>query len=823
MDARTIELLMTFKAPSRPSHLGFDIVKLSADLFKGGALEANPASLFDAKGIPVEPLPLSARMLLVGKNRVVVKGALCDLEIVDMTATNTMYAADGRNMPWDKSRSILIGAEYSNLSPGGRYSFKYSIRCLPPSRSESTQGAGDFSGQVGDFNAWSFFNVPPKEERKKDGFYRLRENDRIYGSISGTAETVLAREIAKLTSLKLEVKPLGTEAMGRRLVIERIHPLIGAPVDIPPEGFEIITTPDKVVIRGADERGCLYGVYALLGRIAQKYGAWGIECGTIKDWPDLPVRGGCLEILSPAIHDIEVMKRYLDAYSRARSNTVIFLHLPQHTLSWKKNTGDNNWTRKQMAEVARYARSLHMDVWAGMASGFDPAVFREMDIRKGANFYSPFNEKNYRFLFSLYEEVLKAYEPATMLIAHDEIQGLSAYAAESGKTTSEILAMDIRRTRDWLNKRNVRTAMWGDMLLDHGRWEAEVGAANSQNPFFGSGATHQAVEQIPKDVFILDWHYDEKKSYGSIEYFRRNGFQVAGASWYDPKAARSMAESVRYFGGQGIISTDWGFWGTMSPAATTLYAPLCGWSVKCRVDESDNDLAALAKTVRDPVYAGSPFKQAPVRLEAPSNRSARASSGADYSAFFGAGPVLDLRAFQPGRQVLGGILFDVLPDDGGRRNNCVIVSNTGSYLAGDPPKAINVFTGNAPVRQVAFLHTGFVEEPVTIVRKLGRYLVEYDDGGSEIIDILDNWNITDIRSSEGLRHNDWTFNRSPDVLIGSKPVWRGNSASGMPLNLQLFVWNNPYPAKKIRRIRLIAADVPEKVKLALLGLTFLQE
>ena len=113
---------------------------------------------------------------------------------------------------------------------------------------------------------------------------------------------------------------------------------------------------------------------------------------------------------------------------------------------------------------------------------------------------------------------------------------------------------------------------------------------------------------------------------------------------------------------------------------------------------------------------------------------------------------------------------------------------------------------------------------MTIVRKLGRYLVEYDDdGGSETIDLLDNWNITDIRSSEGLRHNDWTFLRSPDVLIGSRPVWHGGSASGLPLNLQLFVWNNPHPAKKIHRITLIAADEPKGTKLALLGLTFLQE
>ncbi|OGT31931.1 MAG: hypothetical protein A2W28_04480 [Gammaproteobacteria bacterium RBG_16_51_14] len=819
-DARTIGLLMTFKTPSRYSNLDIDIVKLSSDFFKGGTLDASPAALFDAKVIPVEPRPFAERMLLNGKNRVLVRGALCDSEIEDMTGTNSMYAADGRNMPWDKSRSILIGAEHLNLSPDSLYTFKYSMRCLPPSQHKMPQEAKVSSRQTIGFNEWSFFSIVPKEESEKKETYQLQKNDHIYGSPSGTAETVLTNEISRLTSMHPDVKLLETTATGRGLIIERIP--AGARPDIPPEGFEIVVSQDRVVVRGADERGCLYGVYALLGRLEQKAGAWTISGGIIKDWPDLSLRGGCLEILTPAIRDAGVMKRYLDAFSRARGNVVIFLHTPQQIRSWKRNMDDGGWTKKQMAEIARYARSLHMDVWAGMVSGFNPADFREMDIHEDTNFYNPFNEKNYQFLFSLYEEILNIYEPATLLIGHDEIQGLSVYAAGSGKTTAEILEMDIRRIHDWLNRRSVRTAMWGDMLLDHGQWEAAVGSANSQNPFFRSGATHHALQNIPGDILILDWHYEEKKSYDSIGNFRRNGLRVAGVTWYDPKAARNMAESVKYSGGQGIIATDWGFWRTMSPAATTLYAPICGWSVRCSVDERNNDVAALAETVRDAIYGGNSYKQMPVSLIEASNRPAQASSGGNNNALFGVGHVLDLRALQSGKQVLGGIFFEVLPDDGGRQNNCVVVSNTGRSAAGEPKEVI-LFTGKEMVRQISFLHTSLVEEPVARVRKLGWYLVEYDDGHSVTIDLLENWNITDIRSSEGLRHNDWTFTRSPDSLLGAKPVWTGSSTNGIPLNLQLFIWSNPYPEKKINSIKLIVADEPEGTKLALLGLTFLRE
>ena len=814
--ANRIDLNISLKAPLQPSNIDLQIVKISGDLFKGSLIDTSPRSQRDAGMIPVEPLPMNKRTLLTDKVRMSLKGSFCDLEITDKTGMKSIQVTDFRNVPWDNQKSILVSAGQSNLSPGKSYSFKYSIKCLPPSRTDIVQAAGISSYAVDEFHVWSFFNILPKKETKKNGYYRLRVKDHIYGSPSGTAEAVLVKEITKLTAIHPDVRPPGPGKAERGIVIERIMQ-VGTGADIPPEGFEIVTSPDSVIIRGADERGCLYGVYALLGSIGQKNGAWEIGCGTIKDWPDLPIRGGCLAMSPPAIHDVGIMKRYLDAYSRARSNFVIFLHDPRQVRSWTKNA-DDGWTKKEMAEIVQYARWLQMDVWGGMGSHFRQADFPEMEIRDGTNFYNPFNEKNYHYLFSLYEEILKTYAPSTLLVSHDEMHGLSVYASVSGKSTAEIFATDITHIRDWLSNRNVQTAIWGDMLLDHGRWETEAGSANSLNPFFKSGATHDALQQLPKDVFILDWHYGEKDRYASVDYFHKNGFRVAGVVWHEPKAARNMAESVKTLGGQGILATDWGFWRTMSPAATTLYAPLCGWSIKCRTDEMDDDVMALAETMRSPFLID---KQTPVSLKEASNRSSRDLQGRGGKSLFGVGPVLDLRALHTGNQVLGSVLFDILPDNGGRKNNCVVVSND-SRSSGES-KAVTLFKGNAMVRGIAFLHTGFIEEPMMNVRKLGRYLVEYEDGSSESIDLLENWNITDIRSTVGLRHNDWTFLKSPDVLIGSKTVWRGSSAIGIPLNLQLFIWNNPHREKKIKSIKMIAADEPKGTKLALLGLTLLNK
>lgn len=115
-----------------------------------------------------------------------------------------------------------------------------------------------------------------------------------------------------------------------------------------------------------------------------------------------------------------------------------------------------------------------------------------------------------------------------------------------------------------------------------------------------------------------------------------------------------------------------------------------------------------------------------------------------------------------------------------------------------------------------------MEEPQVNPRNVGEYIVEYQSGRREAIRLVENVNITDVRSSEGLRLNSWTFTKFPDELLESVPGWRGASEIGLPLNLQVLIWQNPYPEDKITGIRFRASDKPDNIQLALLGLTLLQ-
>jgi hypothetical protein len=95
--------------------------------------------------------------------------------------------------------------------------------------------------------------------------------------------------------------------------------------------------------------------------------------------------------------------------------------------------------------------------------------------------------------------------------------------------------------------------MWGDRLLDdkemkYGEWES------SRN------GTAAAVDLVPKDVVICDWHYELREAYPSVPFFARKGFRVWPSSWRNEKAALAFLEYARQNGDDkllGHLCTTW--------------------------------------------------------------------------------------------------------------------------------------------------------------------------------------------------------------------------------------------------------------------------
>jgi hypothetical protein len=107
-----------------------------------------------------------------------------------------------------------------------------------------------------------------------------------------------------------------------------------------------------------------------------------------------------------------------------------------------------------------------------------------------------------------------------------------------GKNKAELFAGEVKILRDHLAANNKELWIWGDRLLDGkttgmGMWEA------SEND------TYAAIDMIPKDVVICDWHYDNAEPTAPI--FALKGLRVIACPYNKADVTRAQLEMIQSF------------------------------------------------------------------------------------------------------------------------------------------------------------------------------------------------------------------------------------------------------------------------------------
>lgn len=174
--------------------------------------------------------------------------------------------------------------------------------------------------------------------------------------------------------------------------------------------------------------------------------------------------------------------------------------------------------------------------------------------------YCPQHPGVHKVVFAMMDELLDAFEATDFHAGLDEVFyiGEDECPRCSGHDKARLLADEVWRIRNHLAEKDRKLWMWGDRLLDGkvtglGMWEASM------------NNTHRAIDMIPKDVFICDWHYERPDK--TAVYFAMKGFNVATCPWRNPDVARvqvsdmisfrseSTPEMKAFF--QGVILTSW--------------------------------------------------------------------------------------------------------------------------------------------------------------------------------------------------------------------------------------------------------------------------
>jgi len=206
--------------------------------------------------------------------------------------------------------------------------------------------------------------------------------------------------------------------------------------------------------------------------------------------------------------------------------------------------GHQSWSKRTFPLLTKYPE---LDLTPGAFPGNEGIYCREWD---------PLNPKVYEIVFPMLDELLEAFDADAMHVGMDEVFLIGSEHSPStqGKDPAKVFAKAVNDLYGHLVKdKGVEMLMWGDRLIDgkalkYGKWEgSECGTA-------------PAVDMVPKDIIICDWHYEQRDSYPSVPMFLAKGFRVLPAGWNKVDATQAL---IRYGAGldhpkmMGHLFTTW--------------------------------------------------------------------------------------------------------------------------------------------------------------------------------------------------------------------------------------------------------------------------
>jgi hypothetical protein len=150
--------------------------------------------------------------------------------------------------------------------------------------------------------------------------------------------------------------------------------------------------------------------------------------------------------------------------------------------------------------------------------------------------WDPTNPKVYQVVFALMDELIDAFQVDALHVGMDEVflLGHELSPATVGKDPAKLFAKAVNDIyQHVVVGRGLEMLMWGDRLIDgerydYGEWEASL------------NGTAPAVDLIPKDIIICDWHYERRRTYESVDMFVDKGFRVLPTSWKSARASRAL-------------------------------------------------------------------------------------------------------------------------------------------------------------------------------------------------------------------------------------------------------------------------------------------
>lgn len=556
------------------------------------------------------------------------------------------------------------------------------------------------------------------------------------------------------------------------------------------EGYVLEIRPEQVLVCGYDEPGLFYGLQTLrqLGKIGE-FDEIAFSGAAIEDWPDFAFRG--IHLLADN-HALAWHKELIHSvFAPLKINTLVLECEYARWDSHPEIAPEWAMTKAEMRELRDSARAHFIDVIPLIQTlGHCGWMFyngQHLDLAEDPELpyaYCVSNPATYKLVFEVLTEAIDLFQPKYLHIGHDEVhhRGRYPYCRSCRRySPASLLLRDVEKLHGFLAERQVRTMMWGDLLLRPG--EAPDAAHGGEPHDFA-----RARERLPRDVIICDWHYGTFEQYPSLSLFKSEGFDVIGACWFNPQNIARLSRAARQAQAWGLLQTTWTGYDGNRTAPLQHYDQLAAYIVAAEYAWSPGGPGLETLDYRPGEVLA--HLTAPRREDRP--RSGYLLDIKPYctislqaqprSGWIGASREHDLSSLPTGVLRLGPVLFRIPQSAYLEAGEALMLD--GLYARDrNLPETVTLFFPH-PARRLVFLHTcGW---KTTAGRPVGEYEITYQDGSQEKIELIYGYNIT--------AWND------PTPTFRAHLAWEGRTRGGMALSLRTLTWDNPHPDRPLRYI-----------------------
>ncbi|HWF65709.1 MAG TPA: beta-N-acetylhexosaminidase [Acidobacteriaceae bacterium] len=703
----------------------------------------------------------------------------------------------------------------------------------------------------------------PREISSSDSDFIVDNKVRIVVPLNASKEdlflaSLLARELSDRFGLHLKIERITRVSDDARVILmgSISNPLVrqccariglNGSSQIPsPEGYVLRADSNIVLAAGSDNRGAFYGLQSLRQLVFKEDNQIRIRGVRIRDWPHKPFRG--IYLYLPGRDNIPFFKRFVRDYMALYKYNTLIMEMgasmrldshPELNSGWVEFVRDCNYScrnyppgafhdieqnsshqdtadgdileKEEVADLARCIAQNQIELVPALAS-FTHSYYlltKHKDLaavpqNKWPDIYCASNPNIYPLLFEVNDEYIDLLKPKMVHIGHDELflpVGVSPQCKY--EDIGELFGEDVRKIHGYLSSRGIKTALWGDMLLQsvRGHGLKKRIAPDGWTYYLPGGLTPEQVERlIPKDCLIFNWFWH-------------------GGRRSNPELNEATLDKMGFQQIYGNFDATITNYEIRKKRSTLIGGAPSAWSSTNEIGFGKELMAAFlgcssilwtgqvlqGKDLSGTVQSMLPNIRKRLSGIVPPSQTETSIVPVDISSKFNIGDSVPALGINLNGMTTGSIQLNNIPFDLKRVNgmHSILAATEGKQVTGLPKVVAGIPIGISPTSLI-FLHASakwasnkegyrLIWDEADTADLLGWYEIVYEDGFVTTIPIRYGVNILEWNWDQRTSENAYCY--------GADAVAVGGEANNR-ITFFSFEWVNPRLGKVIREVRL---------------------